>query len=113
MAEKHDYTFSGFEKEAKYIVPFAANSTMVYYKEDDYIGVEGNIIADFVRFLTGKEPTDIIPDFYELKRPALERTEDGCWRIFREVELSTSLEVLQGQPIIKCKLTAKALSKEE
>lgn len=112
MGKGHDYTFGGIEKEAKFIVPYG-NATMVYYKEDDYIGVEGNLIADFVRFLTGKEPTDIIPDFYELKRPALERTEDGCWRIFREVEISTSLEVLRGQPIIKVMATAKALSKED
>lgn len=112
MATKHDYTFGGIEKEAKYIFSYG-NATLVYYGENDFIGVEGSMVADFVKFLTGKEPTDILPDFYELKHPALERTGDGRWRIFREVELSTSLEVVKGQPIIKIKTTAKALSKEE
>lgn len=112
MAERHEYTFEGIEKEAKYILPYG-NATMVYYKEDDYVIVEGNLIADFVKFLTGEDVTDIIPDFYELNRPALERTEDGRWRIFREVELSTALEVAQGQPIINVKVIAKALNKEE
>lgn len=113
MAKIHEYTFEGLEREAKYILPYG-NATMVYYGKDDYIGVEGTeIFADFVKFLTGKDITDIIPDFYKLKRPALERTEDSRWRIFREVELSTALEVAQGEPIIKVKATAKALSKEE
>lgn len=111
-AKTHDYTFSGIAKEAKYIFPYG-NAVMIYYKGDDYIGVKGNIMADFIKFLTGKEPTDIIPDFYKLKRPALERTEDGNWRIFREVEISTALEVAQGQPIIKVKVIAKALNEEE
>jgi hypothetical protein len=112
MAKQHEYTFSSIAEEAKYILPYG-NAALVYYKDDDYIGVEGNMMAGFLRFLTGKEPTDIFPDFYELKRPALAKTEDGRWRIFREVEISTWLEVANGQPIIRANVTAKALSKEE
>lgn len=112
MADRREYTFEDIERKAKYILPLDT-STLIYFGEDDYIGIDGRaIFADFVKYLTDKEPTDIIPDFYNLKQAALERTEDGCWRIFREVEISTALEVAQGQPIIKVNATAKALNKE-